>query len=235
MTDVTDATFTELVLERSMTVPVIVDLWAEWCGPCKTLGPVLEAAVAATGGRVELAKVDVDANPQIAQALRVQSIPAVFVAIGGKLQQGFIGAQPEAKVVAFVKQLVPDLDEVALLIEAGDPASLEQAVALGPDRLDAAVAYARYLLQVGRPAAAAGIVGPFAPHPDAEAILADAAAMDDALGAAFVAAEATITPLLDRVRSDDEARAACVAVLEALPQGDARTLALRKAFASRLY
>ena len=78
MADVTDATFEADVIERSRTVPVVVDLWAEWCGPCKTLGPMIESAVAARQGTVELAKVDVDANPGIAQMFQVQSIPAVF-------------------------------------------------------------------------------------------------------------------------------------------------------------
>ncbi len=77
MTDVTDATFNTAVIERSRTVPVVVDLWAPWCGPCKTLGPILEQAVAATGGKVELAQVNVDENPQVAQAVQVQGIPAV--------------------------------------------------------------------------------------------------------------------------------------------------------------
>src|SRR5688572_3092298 len=104
--DVTDATFEAEVLERSLRTPVVVDLWAEWCGPCKQLGPIIEKVVDETQGKVVLAKVDVDANPQIAQALRVQSIPAVFVAREGKLFQGFIGAQPEAAVRQFVESLL---------------------------------------------------------------------------------------------------------------------------------
>ena len=84
MADVTDATFQTAVIERSMTVPVVVDLWAEWCGPCKQLGPIIEKVIAATDGQVELAKVDVDANPNIAQAFRVQSIPAVFAIRDGR-------------------------------------------------------------------------------------------------------------------------------------------------------
>ena len=75
--DVSDATFQQEVLERSKTVPVVVDLWATWCGPCKTLGPILEKVVKSTGGKVVLAKVDVDKNPAVARAFQVQSIPAV--------------------------------------------------------------------------------------------------------------------------------------------------------------
>ncbi len=96
--DVTDATFQTEVLERSATTPVVVDLWAEWCGPCKTLGPILEKVVDATEGQVVLAKVDVDANPQTAQAFKVQSIPAVYAVSEGKVVDGFVGAQGEAEV-----------------------------------------------------------------------------------------------------------------------------------------
>src|SRR3954454_5158798 len=78
MADVTDQTFEQAVIERSKTVPVVVDLWAEWCGPCKTLGPIIEKVIEETVGAVELAKVDVDANPAVARAFQVQSIPAVY-------------------------------------------------------------------------------------------------------------------------------------------------------------
>ena len=271
MVDVTDATFTELVIERSKTVPVIVDLWAEWCGPCKTLGPMLEAAVAATGGQVELAKVDVDANPAIANALRVQSIPAVFVAMDGKLMPGFIGAQSEAKIVEFVKQLVPGLDEVSLLIDAGDEASLLRAVELAPERSDAAFALGRHFVATNQPQRAVDLVQPFLPDPEAEVILLEAARGLDSLHEVFAAAEERIGvdlvqrgdiiqvgpgekvpadgtiiwgassaeerigALLESVRTDEVAKAACIDVLETLPPTDPRTLALRKSFASRLY
>ena len=95
--DVTDATFPTEVVERSKQVPVVVDLWAEWCGPCKTLGPILEKVIDETGGKVVLAKVDVDANPQIAAAFQVQGIPAVYALKDGKVVDGFVGAQPEAE------------------------------------------------------------------------------------------------------------------------------------------
>src|SRR5215212_9982161 len=95
MADVTDATFEADVLQRSQEVPVVVDLWAPWCGPCRTLGPVLEDVVGATEGKVELVKVNVDENPQISAAFRVQSIPAVYALKDGKVVDGFIGAQPK--------------------------------------------------------------------------------------------------------------------------------------------
>jgi putative thioredoxin len=95
--DATDESFAQF-LELSSTVPVIVDLWAEWCGPCKQLSPVLEKLVAEYGGRLVLAKVDVDANPQLTQAFQAQSIPAVAAVIGGRPVQLFVGALPEAQV-----------------------------------------------------------------------------------------------------------------------------------------
>src|ERR1700694_2184199 len=105
--DVTDASFESAVLDRSTKVPVVVDLWAEWCGPCRTLGPILERVVAETGGAVELVKVDVDANPAVASAFKVQSIPAVFALRDRKVVDNFIGALPEAAVRQFVDRLAP--------------------------------------------------------------------------------------------------------------------------------
>jgi putative thioredoxin len=106
MADVTDATFTADVVERSATVPVVVDLWAPWCGPCKTLTPILERVIGETQGRVELAKVNVDENPQVSQAFQVQSIPAVYAMYDGKVVDGFMGAQPESEVVEFVQRVL---------------------------------------------------------------------------------------------------------------------------------
>src|SRR4051794_31065985 len=105
--DVTDATFPAEVVERSRSVPVVVDLWAEWCGPCKTLGPILEKVIAETGGKVVLTKVDVDANPRTSEAFQVQSIPAVFALKDGAIVDTFVGALPEAQVREFVARLLP--------------------------------------------------------------------------------------------------------------------------------
>src|SRR4029453_18701721 len=99
--DVTDATFQTDVLDRSETTPVVVDLWAPWCGPCRQLGPILESVIGETNGKVVLAKVNVDENPQISQAFRVQGIPAVYALSGGKGGDGFIGAQGEPGVGKF--------------------------------------------------------------------------------------------------------------------------------------
>ena len=97
MKDVTDATFATDVIERSKTVPVVVDLWATWCGPCTTLSPIIEKVIDETSGAVELAKVDVDANPDISRAFQVQSIPAVFAIKDGAIVDSFVGALPEGQ------------------------------------------------------------------------------------------------------------------------------------------
>lgn len=103
--DITDETFSE-ILELSRTVPVVVDLWAEWCGPCKQLGPILEKIVQELGGRVVLAKVDVDANPQLAQGFRAQSIPMVVALVAGQPVPMFNGAVPEEQVRQVFDQLL---------------------------------------------------------------------------------------------------------------------------------
>src|ERR1700748_839617 len=99
------ASFAPDVLEASREVPVIVDFWAPWCGPCKTLGPSLEAAVDAAGGAVKLVKVNIDENPEIAQQLRIQSIPTVYAFKNGQPVDGFMGALPDSQMKAFVAQL----------------------------------------------------------------------------------------------------------------------------------
>src|SRR5664279_390601 len=150
VTDVTDASFATAVIERSMTVPVVVDLWADWCGPCKTLGPIIEKVVEETNGAVELAKVDVDANPQVSQAFGVQSIPAVFAISQGKIVDSFVGALPESAVRDFVEKLAPGASKVDKLVEAGDEASLRAALELDATSVDAAVALGDFLRQSDR-------------------------------------------------------------------------------------
>ena len=149
MVDVTDATFERDVLERSDVVPVVVDLWAAWCGPCRTLGPIIERVVAATNGGVELVKVDVDANPRISATFNVQSIPAVFALKDRRIVDSFIGALPEAEVKKFVDKLAPALSEVDKLVAAGDEASLRAALELDHDHPAAVIALADLLIDGG--------------------------------------------------------------------------------------
>ena len=159
--DVTDATFETEVVERSKSVPVVVDLWAEWCGPCSTLGPIIEKVVDATDGKVVLVKVDVDENPAISQAFRVQSIPAVYALRDGQVVDGFVGAYPEHEVQRFVDGLLPTAaeSEIAALVAAGDEASLRQALEIEPGNEDAIVALGRAAGRAWRRRGGAGPAG----------------------------------------------------------------------------
>jgi putative thioredoxin len=116
--DVTDETFQTSVIDRSTEVTVVIDLWAPWCGPCRTLGPVLEKVVDEAGEALELVKVNIDDNPQVAAAFRVQSIPAVFAVRDKAVVDGFIGALPEAQVREWVEKLAPEASEAASKEEA---------------------------------------------------------------------------------------------------------------------
>ena len=154
MVDVTDATFEAEVLRRSSEVPVVVDLWAPWCGPCKTLGPIIEQVVDATGGAVALAKVNVDENPAVAGSFQVQSIPAVFALKDGKVVDAFIGALPESAVSEFVAKLIPEPSEADQLVEegqrTGSEAPLLKALELQPDHVGAITALAAAVDRTGR-------------------------------------------------------------------------------------
>jgi putative thioredoxin len=234
MADVTDATFQTAVIERSKEVPVVVDLWAPWCGPCQTLGPIIEKVVAATEGKVELAKVNIDENPSIAAAFQVQSIPAVYALADGKVIDGFVGAVPEAQVSAFVDRLAPGPSDVDLLVAAGDERSLRQVLETEPDHPGAVVALARLLIDRSENEEALAILSRIPETTEARALAAharlaerDVDVNDDAT--------AVLDSLLDRVRDDEDARREFLDLLEALGPADPRTLEYRKALSARLF
>ena len=233
MIDVTDATFERDVVERSFAVPVVVDLWAEWCQPCKTLGPVIEGAVAATGGRVELAKVDVDANPRISATFQVKSIPAVFALRDGRIVDSFIGALPEPSVVNFVKKLEKVESPADKLVAAGDEASLRQALELEPDHPGAVVALSELLVGQGQPDEALQLLKRVPDTPEVRRVSAMARLASS--GEDDLDVESRIESLLDRVKDDITARREFVDLLDLLGPDDPRTPAYRKALAARIY
>ena len=145
--DVFESNFQSAVIDRSHIIPVVVDFWAAWCGPCRQLGPVLERAVAQRAGKVELAKLDVDANPNLARSFGIQGIPAVKAFVDGRVAAEFVGAQPPLAVERFLDSLLPS--EADRLVEQGDETSLRRALELEPTRADAAVPLARMLRERG--------------------------------------------------------------------------------------
>jgi len=236
--DVTDQTFQEEVLTRSTTVPVVVDLWAPWCGPCKTLGPMLEKAVADTNGGVALAKVNVDENPRVAQTFAVQSIPAVFAISNGQVVDQFIGAVPEAQVTAFVQRLAPAPSEADNLVAAGDEASLRKALELEPGHAAAIEALARLLIDRGDTAEALTIIARIPETEATRALAADARLLEAGVDLSDTGRDeiaGKLDDLLDKVRDDDAARQEFVDLLEALGPSDPRTNEYRRALAARLF
>ncbi len=231
--NVLDETFQKEVIDKSMIFPVIVDLWAPWCGPCKTLGPILEKLVAATKGQVILAKVDVDKCPQIKQAFQAQSIPAVYAMKDGKILDGFVGAQPEHVVSEFVKRLLPEVVAVDIraLLAKGDEASLRQAFEAEPANEAVVIALAELLVSRKDCAAALEILKTI-PETDRVRVAVAAAR------AAFVPVDdydGVLTQLLERVKSDEDAKKSYLDLLEKMGPNDPRTTDYRKKLTARLF
>lgn len=231
--DVTDVTFQQEVLDRSMTTPVIVDLWAPWCSPCRTIGPILERLTNATNGKVVLAKVNVDENPQISQAFQVQSIPVVYAMKDGKVLDQFVGAQPEHVIQQFVSALIPttEADTVASLLARGDEDSLHAALALEPTNEDAVVALAELLIARNAIIEALQIL---ARVPETERV-------GKVLGAARLAFRPTddydsqLAALLPVAKTDESARKKYLDILELMGASDPRTAQHRKKFTAQLF
>ncbi len=239
MVDVTDATFEQEILLRSSEVPVVVDLWAPWCGPCQTLGPIIEKVVEETDGAVALAKVNVDENPAISGSFRVQSIPAVFALRDGKIVDQFIGALPEDAVREFVAKLAPAPSEADVLVAEGVQAEAEEplrkALELQPDHAGAISALAGMLIARGASDEAISLLGRIPETPQIRLLLAEARLASQQVDVQGVNVEELLDGLLDRVRDDPPARQEFLDLLETLGPDDPRTTDYRKALAARLF
>jgi putative thioredoxin len=155
--DTSEATFQQDVIDRSHELPVVVDFWAAWCGPCRQLTPVLERLVSEREGKIALAKLDTDANQQLAAAFQIQGIPAVKAFKDGRIAAEFVGAQPPPRVQEFLDALLPS--EADDLVASGDEAALRRALELEPGRADAAVPLARLLHERGEDEEALEVLG----------------------------------------------------------------------------
>jgi putative thioredoxin len=237
--ETTDATFERDVIERSHEVPVLVDFWADWCRPCHMLAPIIEKAVDQRAGAVELVKLDTEANPRVAQAFRIQSIPAVKAFKDGKVVDEFVGALPAAQVERFLDGIVPS--EADALVESGSEADLRRALELEPGRADATVALARMVDRDEALALLANVTGFAADGLAARLRLSE----DPSLAAAFEALDAGETErgldaLIAAIAASDgerkeDLRRAVVGVLDSLGVDHPVARESRRKLASALY
>jgi len=245
--DVSEADFQSVVIEGSRQTPVVVDFWADWCQPCKTLGPILERVTGETQGSVRLAKVDVDANPRLAQAFGVQGIPMVIAFKDGKPVSQFTGAVPEAAVRQFISQLLPPLvDEAVLAAEAladagdlaGAEAALSQLLVEQPANLEAGLSLATLLLDRGASQEAIEILSRQSQTPDVKRLLAAARLLDGG-DVDLADPEAALPRLLELVQEGgdgrEKARLQILDLFDVLGAENPLTLEYRRRLANALF
>ena len=241
--DISENEFPTAVLDRSREIPVVVDFWAPWCGPCRQLTPALEKAAEARPGKVELVKVNTDENQALAQAFQIQGIPAVKAFKDGREIAQFVGAQPPAVVERFFDSLVPS--EADQLVAQGDEASLSRALELDPRRRDAAIALARILYERGETDEALAVLEPIHGDFTAEGLAARIRLeREDGYSAAFglldegrreEALDALIAAIPSADGLEDDIRRAVVGILAEYEQGDPTARAYRMKLSSALY
>jgi putative thioredoxin len=232
--EVTDSNFEKEVLERSENTPVIVDLWAPWCGPCKSLGPILERVIEDTNEKVVLAKVNIDENPGVAGAFKVQSIPAVFAIQNKDVVSSFIGAQGEEAVREFVQQLLPseEMTEVEKLLSDGDETSLRKALEIEADNPIAITTLAQILVtrnETGDKEEAVKLLEKIPETPETRRVLAMARLED------VGDVDAELSELIEKVKVDEGSRDRFIDLLELLGPDDPRTSEWRQRLTSALF
>ena len=232
--EVTDIDFEKEVLERSENTPVVVDLWAPWCGPCKSLGPILERVIEETEGKVILAKVNIDENPGVAGAFKVQSIPAVFAIHNKDVVSSFVGAQGEEAVRDFVQKLLPseEMTELEKLINDGDELSLRKALEIETDNPAAVTSLAQLLVtrnEEGDKDEAIKLLEKIPETPETRRVLAIARLED------VGDIDSELTELIEKVKTDEDARDRFIDLLELLGPEDPRTTEWRQRLTSVLF
>ena len=232
--EVTDSNFEKEVLERSENTLVIVDLWAPWCGPCKSLGPILEKVIEDTNEKVVLAKVNIDENPGVAGAFKVQSIPAVFAIQNKDVVSSFIGAQGEEAVREFVQQLLPseEMTVVEKLLSDGDETSLRKALEKEADNPIAITSLAQILVtrnETGDKEEAVKLLEKIPETPETRRVLAMARLED------VGDVDAELSELIEKVKVDEGSRDRFIDLLELLGPDDPRTSEWRQRLTSALF